>query len=146
MAGVSSSDDFIDARDVTMEADQLESEIEDKKEEITLKTQEIENADEEDDQADLQSELDDLADDLTELESDAESIIALRDELDLYPEPTLINESHWTAYVEQLAEDIDGIDTSAWPFNCIDWDQAAEQLSMDFSIITFEGTDFYIRS
>jgi antirestriction protein len=37
-------------------------------------------------------------------------------------------------YAEELAEDIGAIDHDAgWPMNCIDWDRATRELSMDYS-------------
>jgi hypothetical protein len=33
-----------------------------------------------------------------------------------------------------------------WPFTCIDWKQAAEELAMDFSTVTYQGTDYLVRA
>jgi hypothetical protein len=45
-----------------------------------------------------------------------------------------------------MAEDIDGIDTNNWPYNHIDWDEAAEELRNDYATITWCGQDFYVRA
>ena len=51
------------------------------------------------------------------------------------------------AYAEELAEELGMIDRSAsWPFNCINWDMAANQLAQDYSVVTYQGQDYYVRS
>lgn len=49
-------------------------------------------------------------------------------------EPTLILDSYFEEYAEDLASDIGAIDRNAnWPLNRIDWVAAAEDLQMDYS-------------
>lgn len=61
-------------------------------------------------------------------------------------DPTLIAESDFEEYAEQLAEDIGAINSdAAWPVRCIDWEQAASELAMDYSSIKYDGTDYYYR-
>ncbi len=46
-------------------------------------------------------------------------------------------------FAEQIAEDLGLIDTNArWPSDCIDWEQAARELMMDY----FEIDGHYFRS
>jgi hypothetical protein len=46
----------------------------------------------------------------------------------------------------QLAEDIGAINGDAtWPNNCIDWDQAAKELRMDYTAVDFDGITYWIR-
>lgn len=60
---------------------------------------------------------------------------------------TLVRESYFTEYAQELAEDIGAIKADAtWPNNCIDWDQAARELKMDYTTITFDGVDYLMRS
>lgn len=60
---------------------------------------------------------------------------------------TLIRDSYFTTYAQELAEDIGAIGKDlAWPGNCIDWEQAASELQQDYSAIDFDGTTFWIRS
>src|SRR6185437_14764703 len=62
-------------------------------------------------------------------------------------EPTMIAESYFVEYAQELAEDIGAIDSDArWPAYCIDWERAARDLAMDYSLVTFDGSDYYIRS
>ena len=45
-----------------------------------------------------------------------------------------------------LAEDIGALQhATGWPANCIDWDEAARQLQMDYSAIDFDGVIYWIR-
>lgn len=60
---------------------------------------------------------------------------------------TLINDSYFTTYAQELAEDIGAVDKNAtWSNTCIDWEQAASELQQDYSAIDFDGTTFWIRS
>lgn len=59
---------------------------------------------------------------------------------------TLVRESHWVNYAQELAEDVCEIDFSqlTWPLTCIDWEQAADELRMDYTTVTWDGVDFYV--
>ena len=60
---------------------------------------------------------------------------------------TLIRDTYFKDYAMELAEDIGAINSdSNWPNNCIDWDQAARELQMDYTMIDFDGIDYWIRS
>jgi len=59
---------------------------------------------------------------------------------------TLIRDSCFKAYAMELADDIGAIDNNAsWPLTCIDWDQAARELQMDYSAVDFDGVTYWIR-
>lgn len=59
---------------------------------------------------------------------------------------TLINETYFEEYAQELAEDIGAIDRDAkWPMNCIDWEQAAKELKYDYMAVDFDGQTYYIR-
>lgn len=98
----------------------------------------------------------DLEDEIIELEEandsdDRERLEALRElrhEIggDWYGGIQLIPEHEFEDYARQFAEDIGAIDDNTrWPCTCIDWEQAAGELAMDYSSITFDGTDYYWR-
>lgn len=57
----------------------------------------------------------------------------------------LINEYYFREYAEEEARDIYPIE-NCWPYTCIDWEQVAEELAMDYSTIEAGGYTFYIRS
>jgi hypothetical protein len=64
---------------------------------------------------------------------------------DWYP-VTLIRDSYFKEYAQQLADDIGAIDANAgWPMSCIDWDQAARELRMDYSSVEFGGVTYWYR-
>jgi hypothetical protein len=59
---------------------------------------------------------------------------------------TLIRDSYFKEYAMELADDIGAINSEAsWPNTCIDWDQAAKELQMDYSSIEFDGTTYWVR-
>lgn len=64
---------------------------------------------------------------------------------DWYP-VELIADSYFQEYAQNLAEDCGMVDTSAsWPMNCIDWEQAARELQMDYSSIEICGVTYWYR-
>jgi len=149
MASVSSNDNFIDSRDVEMEADQYQSDIDDKQEEINDTTEELDEAREIDDDeaiADLDGKLANLQDELTDLKEESESILELHEECENYARGgSLINESYFTEYCEEFAYDCGEISRDSSMSQYVDWDRYAEDSKMDYTTITFEGTDFYVQ-
>lgn len=64
---------------------------------------------------------------------------------DWYP-LTLIRDSYFRDYAQELAEDIGAVDRNAsWPNNCIDWDQAARDLRVDYSSVEIDGITYLYR-
>jgi antirestriction protein len=62
-------------------------------------------------------------------------------------EPTMIPAYDFTAYAQELAEDIGAIGRDAqWPVYCIDWERAARELKMDYASVQVNGTTYYFRS
>lgn len=60
---------------------------------------------------------------------------------------TLIHESYFVRYTEELAHDIGAIDARAnWPCNCIDWELAADMLKQDYTCADFGGQTYWFRS
>jgi hypothetical protein len=60
---------------------------------------------------------------------------------------TLIRESYFRDYAEEMADDIGAIDKEAkWPLNHIDWDAAAAELKQDYSEVDFDGVTYLLRS
>lgn len=149
---IDTSDNFIDPRDVYLEADEYEDSIALKQEEIHEVEDNIAALDEDSDYYDdelseLECERDNLQDELAGLEEEASDIFELRDDCNAYSRgDTLINEDYWVDYVQQMAEDMDGVNTSNWPYNHIDWEEAAEALRVDYTTITWRGQNFYVRS
>jgi antirestriction protein len=58
----------------------------------------------------------------------------------------LIAESDFEDYARELAEDIGAIpDDAQWPCTCIDWEKAARELQVDYSSVTYDGTEYLYR-
>lgn len=64
---------------------------------------------------------------------------------DWYP-MTLIRETYFTDYAQELAEDCGMVNPQAsWPNNCIDWEQAARELKYDYTSTDINGVTYYFR-
>jgi hypothetical protein len=117
MVSISNNDDVIDSRDV----------IE--------RIEELENQDTVDD---------DDYDELTVLRALAAEASGYASDWQ-YGE-TLIRDSYFREYAEQLAEECDLIPEGAhWPMSCIDWEAAADELQMDYTSVDFDGVTYWIR-
>lgn len=58
----------------------------------------------------------------------------------------LIRDSFFQEYAQELAEDCDMIPADrAWPMTCIDWEQAARELQMDYTSVDFDGVTYWVR-
>jgi predicted lipid-binding transport protein (Tim44 family) len=59
---------------------------------------------------------------------------------------TLIRDSYFKDYAQELADDIGAIDRNAkWPLDCIDWEKAARELQMDYTSVEFSGVTYWVR-
>lgn len=80
------------------------------------------------------------------------ALIAFRDEMtDCLPDweygETLVRESYFTTYAQELAEDIGAVSTDAsWPNGYIDWERAARDLRMDYTCADLAGVTYWGRS
>lgn len=58
----------------------------------------------------------------------------------------LVRDSYFKDFAQQEAEDLDLIKSDArWPYTCIDWDQAADELKSDYSTVEFDGVTYWYR-
>lgn len=58
----------------------------------------------------------------------------------------LIHDAHFEDFARDEAESIGLIDRNAsWPYTCIDWTVAAEQLQMDYTSVDFDGETYWYR-
>lgn len=153
--------DVIDSRDVIERINELESELQD--------THDIERRE----WADLQTELADLeelppdaepAEDFEEWlrrahdsgEDDVAELFLLRTliaELEAHAGEaprhgvTMIRDSYFESYAQELAEDTGAIDRNAtWPNTHIDWEAAADALKQDYCPIDYDGVEYWVRS
>lgn len=90
---------------------------------------------------------------LEELKEELAILKALADEASDYASDwtygeTLIRDSYFEDYAQQLAEDCCNVDFSklTWPLTCIDWKQAAKELKYDYASVDYDGVTYWIRS
>jgi hypothetical protein len=58
----------------------------------------------------------------------------------------LIRDSYFETYAREFAEEIGAIpNDAAWPCTCIDWEQAARELRMDYTSVEFDGVTYWVR-
>ena len=146
MSTVSSNDNYIDPADVEVEADQFDSDIYDKEEEIDDAKTELEDEDAVDEQVALELKISELEDELAAIKEEGESIMSLRDDCSDYSRGSnLISEGIFTEYCEEFAYDCGDISRDSSMTMYVDWDRYAEDCKMDYTTITFEGTDFYVQ-
>lgn len=125
-------EDTIDVRDVIARVEELETERED------YENPEAWSGDNQDDAAELH-DLEELLADLAGEGGDEEW------RGDWYP-ILLIRDTYFKEYAMELAEEIDAIpDDAGWPVTCIDWDQAARELQMDYSAVEVDNITYLFR-
>ena len=133
---ISNMDDIIDVRDIIARIEELEDDIESRVDNS------ISTAEEDGELARLQS----LMDDMKGYGEDEQW------RGDWYP-LTLIRDSHFRDYAEELADDIFPYPCKSneaklleqWPYRCIDWEQAARELRLDYSSVEFDGVTYWYR-
>ncbi len=132
--------DFWDLRDLAELARECATEIEDP-----------ENYDEDERQesSETLAKLASLAEDLNQ-SCDAEDGESVADALDAAMNnlgPTLVSEDHFTDYIKEFVSDCGYIPSELPSFleNNIDWNGVADDLKVDYTSVTFDGEDWYIR-
>ena len=162
---ITNSQDIIDSRDVIDrieylegERSTLESAVETAQEAVN-EYETPEGTDPEDDEGidglrdDLEAARDALKEwDESDEDRELKALKSLQDEVEGYcPNwkygAALIRESYFTEYAEELAGDITDYDPRKvhWPFTCIDWEKAADELKQDYTTVDFDGVDYYVR-
>ncbi len=138
MSTPTNTDDMIDSRDVIARIEELEAE----REAISSEIDELEDADA---VGEAQNALE-----RWDAENGAElaALKALAAEGESFADwehgETLIRDSYFQEYAEQLADDIGAIDRDAkWPTSCIDWEKAARELQADYTSVEFDGVTYW---
>jgi len=57
-----------------------------------------------------------------------------------------ILESEFADHIKESASELVDVDLNRWPFNCINWDDAAEEMKGDYTEIDFDGYAYYVRT
>ena len=58
----------------------------------------------------------------------------------------LIRYSYWENYVREMLEDCGDIPNDLPWYIAVDWETTADNISQDYSIVEFNGIDYYIRN
>jgi len=59
---------------------------------------------------------------------------------------SLIRYSYWENYIQEMLEDCGDIPADLPWYIAIDWETTADNISQDYSIVEFNGIDYYIRN
>jgi len=84
-------------------------------------------------------------------EDELNALVALSEEASGYSDDweygsTLIRDSYFKEYAQDLAYECGAISNDiSWPLHCIDWDQAAYELKMDYTEVEYAGYAYWIR-
>ena len=140
-------DECIDSRDIVERIEELQGEredlvdtLEDALEDYTL-----------DDADDIIGAFDDLTDwDESEEAKELAILESLQDECEGYSDwvygETLVRYSYWVCYVQDLLEDIGDLPRDLPHYIAIDWEATARNIAADYSLVDFDGIEYYIRS
>ena len=138
---INNLDDTIDVRDIIARVEELREERDDLQLALDGGSQEDVNAlaEWETDNAEELAELESLLNDLNGMGGNEQW------EGDWYP-VTLIRDSYFQDYAQELAEECNMIDTNAkWPMTCIDWEKATRELQWDYSSVEVNGVTYWTR-
>ena len=58
---------------------------------------------------------------------------------------TLVRDSYFVNYAQELADDCGYEISDEWPYRCIDWALAARELQMDYTPVEFYGVTYWAR-
>lgn len=145
---ISNNDDVIDSRDVIKRIEELQ----DEKDEFIINESMIDENESPSwgDIAEANANAESKWDESEEGE-ELKVLLALAEQAESYASDwqygeQLIRDSYFKEYAKEFAWEIDAIDKdSTWPNNCIDWEQAANELQSDYTSIEFDGVTYWIR-
>lgn len=142
---VDNSQDILDSRDIIARLEELEADLQNTYDE-RLDTE---------DGRTFEDWIESLIADNTDLSGDAleyKSLKALCDEAEGYAEDwkygsTLIRESYFTEYAEELCRDIGDLPKELPSYiEChIDWEGVARDIKTDYTEVDFDGVTYYVR-
>lgn len=154
---ISNREDVIDSREVIERIEELENELEmacidiDELEDGRFRyspekrDHEVYDSEEEAKKAAIDNAgLDDEVEELAKLKS-------LQEQCEGYSDwkhgEMLIRDDYFETYAQNLAEELGYIKRDVhWPYTCIDWEKAANELQMDYTSVDFDGATYWIRN
>jgi len=159
---ITNTEDIIDSRDVIARIEELRGEFEALRDAVTEAEDEESTEDARDALAEwLGVDALNLPADVSEMEpkgyassdesTELVNLEALASEAegsgDWHHGETLIRDSYFEDYARELAEDCCDMPKDArWPMCHIDWPAAADALKADYTSVSFDGVDYWIRA
>lgn len=135
---------YFDTRDLQKQIDGLESEIEDINEELHDLESDFQDTNDEETATEIKEKLELLQD----LKEELQTLLDLKAE-DI-PEwddgATLIPESEWVEYVEDLVRDCGYISNAIPWWIVIDWQATADNVAADYATVDYDGDTYYYRN
>jgi antirestriction protein len=58
----------------------------------------------------------------------------------------IYSDSYFPTHARELFEEMGDVPTNQWPYRCIDWEQAANELQSDYTSVEINGVTFWGRS
>ncbi len=58
---------------------------------------------------------------------------------------TFVKDSYFETFAEDEADQLGLVENKQWPYDCIDWEKAANRLQMDYSSVEFDGETYWYR-
>lgn len=140
MPTITNSDNTIDSRDIIERISELQGELESLQENVDDAEGEDDVATAKEDLSDWQEENQEELDNLKSLAEDAEDYCE-----DWEFGATLINESYFINYCQELVSDIGEMPREIPSYIVIDWEATAENLMVDYTAVDFGDTTYYVR-
>lgn len=145
---------YLDTRDLYERQCELQEELKALEEAVSASNEELNECQDEEDQEALAGALNEataaLEDWKEEYQEELNELNDLENEIggEWMHGETLIPEDEFKDYAMDLADDLHGraVRDAYWPFSCIDWDQAADNLRSDYSSCEYQGVTYFYRS
>lgn len=142
-------DDVIDSRDIIERIDELETSIDSAYDEYCEARKEIE---EEPLDKEAWLELEHNADGsiIAEEHAELQALESLQDEASGYAGDwrhgaTLVRDSYWVEYVQDMLADIGDLPRDLPGYIAIDWDKTADNIKVDYTSVDFDGVTYWVR-
>lgn len=138
---ITNREDVIDSREIIDRIEYLEDER-------TTLSDRLDNADTDQETQAAQTALNEW--DESDEGQELQALKSIQDEAKGYSDwkygVTLIRDSYFQTYTKELASDISDYNPNkvSWPFTCIDWENAADELKQDYTSVDFDGVEYWI--
>jgi len=144
---------IVDTRDLYKRQCEFQEELETIQDAVSEAQEALNECEDADDQEALADTLNEATAELedwqSEYQEELDELNALESEVgdEWMHGATMIDVDDFEEYAQEIAEDVSGMPRDQpWPFNCIDWEAAANELKMDYSSCEYQGTTYLFRS